>query len=70
MLPVVLVLLGLFLAGFARVLLKDGMGHLVAGGCLVVLSVSAALIPLADGTDRVGDRAAGPQPYVMQVLPR
>jgi hypothetical protein len=47
MLPVVLVLLGLFITGYAIVTLQRGVGQIVAGVALLALSVSAALIPVS-----------------------
>ncbi|MDQ1373391.1 MAG: hypothetical protein QOJ09_729 [Actinomycetota bacterium] len=47
MLPVVLVLLGLFIAGYALVTLERGVGLIVGGCSLVALSMAAALIPLS-----------------------
>jgi hypothetical protein len=42
---VVLVLLGLFLAGFCVVGLPRGVGHIVAGSALVVMAVTVAAVP-------------------------
>jgi hypothetical protein len=50
MLPVVLVLLGLFITGYAIVTLQRGVGQIVAGLALLALSVSAALIPMSSAT--------------------
>jgi len=46
MVPVVLVLLGLFLSGYAIVTLQRGVGQIVAGSALLVCSLAGALIPL------------------------
>jgi hypothetical protein len=66
MLIVVLVLLGLFLAGFCLVGLPRGVGQIVAGVGLVVMSVTVASVPVT--TAQPASHPAA-QPFVMQLKP-
>jgi len=64
MLLVVLVFLGLFLAGFCIVGLPRGVGLIVAGSALLVMSVTVAVVdvtPAAPAAEPAG------QPFTMQV---
>ena len=63
MLVVLLVFVGLFLAGFCLVSLPRGVGQIVAGGALLVLSVTAAVVPATPASEPAGHA------FTMQVSP-
>ena len=46
MFPVLLVFVGLFLAGFCLVGLPRGVGQIVAGAALLVMSVTVVAVPV------------------------
>jgi len=71
MVPVVLVLLGLLLSGYCIVTLKQGVGQIVAGCALLVLSVTAALVPLSPTSSAQPSAPTAPPPaFTMTVTGR
>jgi hypothetical protein len=71
MVSVVLVLLGLFLTGYCIVTLERGVGQIVAGGCLLVLSLTAAVVPLSNAPSAAPAAPPAPAPaFTLQVSGR